>query len=351
MSGFLANLLRRTFDPSVVMVQPRLNPLFAPPERGSEWAAPPAARQGSEPDYTPKNEVDLHAQPFTTQARPASSPRAIIQEKPITAAPSPHPSAISAGTPLVPLAATREPANSSQPAQVGTRATRLEPRNTHRAELKRSVSESLLDPDNTAPKVVNDTGEHMDEIPASKPSTRRRAGPTNSIAHVAADKSPQNDGDTRLKGELALVPGKAPEEHLRKTIHPEGTRRGEQKHTPEVDGKSTAQPVSTPSSLDSSPEMRMVLPPFPPIAAEEHETRTSGALKIAPFPLTSKNLGELRRWASEPIPTPEPTIEVTIGRIEVRGTTPSTAHRAAAQSPAGVNLDDYLRRRSGRSRT
>lgn len=43
-----------------------------------------------------------------------------------------------------------------------------------------------------------------------------------------------------------------------------------------------------------------------------------------------------------------PTINVTIGRIEVRAApAPSTATRAARRDPAKPSLDDYLRSRNG----
>jgi hypothetical protein len=55
------------------------------------------------------------------------------------------------------------------------------------------------------------------------------------------------------------------------------------------------------------------------------------------------------RRAPEPTDSPEPTIEVTIGRIEVRGAAPAEPRRLSAKSSPGVSLDEYLRRRSGRS--
>jgi hypothetical protein len=46
-------------------------------------------------------------------------------------------------------------------------------------------------------------------------------------------------------------------------------------------------------------------------------------------------------------PAPTPTIQVTIGRIEVRATSPATPpSKPRAASPA-MSLDEYLRRRKG----
>jgi hypothetical protein len=49
-------------------------------------------------------------------------------------------------------------------------------------------------------------------------------------------------------------------------------------------------------------------------------------------------------------PPPEPTIHVTIGRVEVRATPPAAADAPAPAAPAVVGLDDYLRRRGGGGR-
>jgi hypothetical protein len=44
------------------------------------------------------------------------------------------------------------------------------------------------------------------------------------------------------------------------------------------------------------------------------------------------------------------TIEVTIGRIEVRGPAAPESRRAISQPAQAATLDEYLRRRSGQSR-
>jgi hypothetical protein len=54
---------------------------------------------------------------------------------------------------------------------------------------------------------------------------------------------------------------------------------------------------------------------------------------------------DLRRLAE-----PEPTIEVTIGRIDVRAELPPGPHAKARSAPKPTSLDEYLRRRAGRER-
>lgn len=52
----------------------------------------------------------------------------------------------------------------------------------------------------------------------------------------------------------------------------------------------------------------------------------------------------------EPPAPPEPTIQVTIGRIEVRATPPPAAPVRKQSTPAVMNLNDYLQARNGGSR-
>jgi hypothetical protein len=51
--------------------------------------------------------------------------------------------------------------------------------------------------------------------------------------------------------------------------------------------------------------------------------------------------------ASQPAATTEPTIHVTIGRIEVRATSPAPAARPKSAPAPTMSLDDYLRTRGG----
>lgn len=59
-----------------------------------------------------------------------------------------------------------------------------------------------------------------------------------------------------------------------------------------------------------------------------------------------EKLRELQRWSD----APEPTIQVTIGRVEVRAEAPSVPPepKPKAKTPAVMSLDDYLNQRKGR---
>jgi len=47
-----------------------------------------------------------------------------------------------------------------------------------------------------------------------------------------------------------------------------------------------------------------------------------------------------------PLTTPVPTINITIGRVEVRAVQPSSSARSKAKAPSILSLDDYLEGRS-----
>jgi len=66
---------------------------------------------------------------------------------------------------------------------------------------------------------------------------------------------------------------------------------------------------------------------------------------IEPVPGPNQGLG--RR---EALQRPEPTINVTIGRIEVRAYTAPGRHQPKPKAPASTSLDDYLRGQSGGGR-
>jgi hypothetical protein len=102
---------------------------------------------------------------------------------------------------------------------------------------------------------------------------------------------------------------------------------------------------------DESPLNQSRATPQPPLLAvssnarEDRDSKTLPAVvhsRIAPLIETGPEPLQLNR----PVIQPQPTIHVTIGRIEVRAvqSTPSPA-KARAATPV-MNLDDYLKRRS-----
>lgn len=136
----------------------------------------------------------------------------------------------------------------------------------------------------------------------------------------------------------------------------------------------TAQPLISPVSAES-PEREQTSPDSTPVVISLRERPVSKIpAKIEPLPewgsdsisrsdfsstprraIFKQPFAEpdaLRHSAEQAADTPIPTIQVTIGRIEVRATVavvPTSARKAPARSST-MSLDDYLKQRSGRSR-
>ena len=100
-----------------------------------------------------------------------------------------------------------------------------------------------------------------------------------------------------------------------------------------------------PPSRESGEEMsRREPPPFPHLVALEPEPPA----RIEPMAATLEDRG--RREESRPQTSPQ-TIQVTIGRIEVKATSPATrAPRPERKGAHVMSLDDYMRQRAGGGR-
>ncbi|HQU63766.1 MAG TPA: hypothetical protein PKY85_11520, partial [Nitrosomonas sp.] len=67
--------------------------------------------------------------------------------------------------------------------------------------------------------------------------------------------------------------------------------------------------------------------------------------------LSQTHLSAARQYRHQPAVSESPTIQVTIGRVEIRAAVASavSARKTPARSPA-MNLDDYLKQRNGERR-
>jgi hypothetical protein len=111
---------------------------------------------------------------------------------------------------------------------------------------------------------------------------------------------------------------------------------------------SPAQVSEVDSDLPSNARHLEVPEPAPVPAADEHNRE---ALLIPPAWLARlqaeiQRQGDLR-W---PQKQPEPVINVTIGRVEVRASAPAAPPKPKSKpkAPAVMSLDDYLNQRKGR---
>lgn len=174
--------------------------------------------------------------------------------------------------------------------------------------------------------------------PAPMPSSSLL--PQSLVSYASAQLSePQSDGVERFAARSSRA-GKDEAEsgrHLRDT---------------EIPYKSVSEPLR--SSAEAGPDLPVVQIPVKPLAA-----RSDAPYSVAadlPFPL--RQIIESRLAPQSQTATPaassrrsnssEPTVHVTIGRIEVRATPQQTSTSRARSASPVMSLDEYLRRRSKR---
>lgn len=88
--------------------------------------------------------------------------------------------------------------------------------------------------------------------------------------------------------------------------------------------------------------VRVTLPTAPSAQRVDAPART-GAPAAPVVPGATASPGAV----AAPAPPPAPTIQVTIGRVEVRATAPSTPQRKPRPAPTVMSLDEYLDRNAG----
>lgn len=109
--------------------------------------------------------------------------------------------------------------------------------------------------------------------------------------------------------------------------------------------------TSEPGPISESPARERVIPEHILITRQEMPPGAEGERGLVP----ARSISEWRKWedaqrgpergAAQP-----PTIHVTIGRIEVKASSSGPASKSGLPKPAGMSLEEYLRRRQGGSR-
>jgi len=323
MSGYLTNLLSRLEGKPAV--QPRLNALFGPAIAGPEWTAgrPQENEEQVQADREAEANAFTPASMSTREARNApTSPPAILTSKsePDVATTQPageHPASSKAGAPERPTAPAPKPEAVKLPAV--TRQFNPEPLEADEPLPARDFAPIAETPEATAPQPV-----------ALRPQTR-------SVA--------------RSKKVDAQLPGN----FQRRSAPPISASF----HEEDKPADQAAQPTN-PAKTD--PQVSFTRASLAPVARNHLGDGLNDRIQNPAPDLRKSALqhNELslpatrpRRDGSEHGPTlhsePEPTITVTIGRIEVRAVTPPPPTKSTPRVAPVMSLDDYLRRRSGRS--
>jgi hypothetical protein len=332
MSAYLSNIVARTIT-TRPGVQPRLGALFGAAPRGPEWT--PKEYASTDLDDSRRVEPAILNSPPELINTPAISepeikpPDALSQrEQPIVR--KPRESAFEQTQPET--IATHRVLPSLRPAEeISHLASRDEPDDKTQPKPRLEVLGPAL------------TG-HSNEMPG--PETRKIS---------AVPRSPLNEEGVLLP--IAKPPSDSESKEDRTNPAPSlrPAVRDERPHHPV---RNRADEATMTSSRDSSALLvvsentrQVLIDKFAaqPAVAGRSATSTTEKEGVAPRSSRPMRDGSIPSQSSRIAPESPQTIEVTIGRIEIRATTSPQLAKRSVPAPRVMSLDEYLRRRSGGS--
>ncbi len=189
----------------------------------------------------------------------------------------------------------------------------------------------------------------------SRPAVPARV---NRVSHenppVVEDILPGRDGITpefpRSEGQEQRIPRNPAEGAARDhALQPENPRKPQ---LPEVDRTIQVDQSTAAEGRAIEPDLPLFRPRNPP-QEKAQAGETSLEAYAAPGAPPLRTGPTVRPAGDQPLPPstePGPTIEVTIGRIEVRATPLAAAAEKKGKKPAFISLDEYLRQQKGGQR-
>jgi hypothetical protein len=372
MSGYLANLLTRSFTPSTEGLQPRVNGLFAPPEKLSAWAERRLREKDTQgvfdlPDTLEHASVPgLESSPSAHRSAPAASLHSVDSDRAGNGQAAHTRAEVSAPMDRTRLLNDQVDARTTSPKAprkvppsiFRTSTDTVVPRSTIIAKPKNSGSAAygstprsprpeepvarfrqsevtasmLVQAPSFAPIGVSNKKAILDrDPPTGEDRSESRSPQTESSSSSAAKRSAMKREESRP------VAGTRDGSHLRT----QGTRSG----------LDTGDAVTSVLKDPLRQEARNVFMAFPVHSSENHAVSNAPPLTFRREALPPRRTHpELQGHDTQGCASSERKIEVTIGRIEVVGVVPAEPRRRLAQSSRGSSLEEYLRRRSGRSR-
>ena len=314
MSDFLSNLIARTLKPDAV-IQARWPSLFEPSPVGGLSTPPDQAPDGME---APDAERGAPA-PDATPAPPAQAAR--------------------------------------RPGAVEARRSQAAPEGVPSDEGDRRQETSLAQ---RAPLHVAD---HQLEAP----SQRWRSSVSLDVRHPSATtdlrsapikaRATEEEGPRRSGGEQpSLWTGEASQERSASVEAREALRPAPEPIIREIVVERSVERVAPPASRESGGPMVSVPSPEPEL--EGAPRRPATRLPPEPRPglepptvvvrpqVSALGLDQFATPAADEPPSPAPTVQVTIGRVEVRAVPPPEKPAEKRSQPAVMTLDEYLRLRT-----
>jgi hypothetical protein len=326
MSAYLTSMVRRSLAPDL-SIRPRLSSMFDAPAQGLGWDGP-AFEQSAE--------AEMHADiaragdaggPLSTPAGP--NDRADRQQQ--ARAPLQERSILAAGD-------TSEPIATDTP----TAAT------VRRHDAARiPVDTALVQQDRQEPEIEKLSGALRDPGPVRAPRSALHGSRVS--REPATAHAPQADGPRETQEERRNTTPRQPIEPARRVptrreaqlaaarrlLHADLARRlpDSPREAEDTDSTDSAEPQSVSTRFPASKS-----------AAQNH-VRRHPAMPSSPFAQRANRAHETADRSEAP--KPEPTIEVTIGRIEVRAATTATPSRKPSPTTGAPSLEDFLRGRPG----
>jgi hypothetical protein len=322
--------LRRTFDPSVAMVEPRLNALFAPP--GQNTFNPDPQSPTVEPQAI-RFDGDAAAPPpghWSAPSRPVTAPalsRVLLDGN-----------------------RSREAAhwNDGRPASSETPGVNRSTR-TGAGESPRLAATRAGNDADQPESYVASPDRQENAVPETR-SVRKHKTET-SRERDAEGQSRDPEPGARTGYERPAFPRKA-------TDSPPFTNREVASHVSEMAGDKRRAATTGDSPIPAAQHDSRKIPGAPGVVStRDHEGRLSvvgdGLSAHPPLGLTARlwarpaHFREFGKREPERRVHAEPTIEVTIGRIDIRGPVAGDVPRTPAQPAKRASLEEYLRQRSG----
>jgi len=344
MSGYLTSLVRRAMAPEL-SVRPRLPSMFGPPPMPGprlDSAMPVVEDEGVEETITPRRgKADARTLRAAAPASPAAAPEPPMPEATAPARPSapprPERHAIRSARPDA-AAETDRP--SPQQADAPRDEPSAPPEERRAVELRqpiRDVAErDAAEQEQQVPALPRLLGARTPDERSSEPSNARVARPIVSPDRIEVKDAAKDDRGHPVPSAPADRP-RLPQRADRVDPALRVTR------TEIMPRPAEQAPHSVGRDRDDQ------------VTADARETapaREPGRAPGEPLPVRSRLSLPPRRddRAAERPTAPDPIIQVTIGRVEVRASTSPEPRQKPRPANGAGSLDDYLRQRSGRSR-
>jgi len=332
MNGYLNNLAIRTLNAGN-LVEPRMLSIFEPQSGAESRVESPAGANASERASLPRPVIETYADPRPAAMNPKhesasrAEPPAIVTDGVADFAEARPVSTQPPDATYVAASLAHSQANTSQP--------EFEP-TVGNSPIERIVETTMVEPTMVEPTIAEPT--IVEPTNRLVESTRRIREPA---VHVVETASQINERvETMPASPSSPSPAPLPRAAAFPGISPKKSAHAELIESP------------TSESVKSSPEETVATPATLKVSGGIVESASATRTALRSITRAATSYARRERFTPEDQPQPERSINITIGRVEVRATPlkTSTSKTARSESPV-MPLEEYLRKqRRGDSR-